>query len=483
MEKLINILLEESENLNGLKRSLKLVDFIYKYRKTITNNIKFASQYNEILQNICNLLKLNLLSQEKISLQKDLEISKENKKNSDNSAFLDLISKLSESVNINRKKLEFLNEDFSQYKNQFEQVNQIINNYKSKILDLTEQKKKCFSQINQITREMSQGYQEAPNISKNERSETNDDLTNAEKIRSFQKKAQNIQFEINSINSKISQSQIKLETITPVYDSYKNDYQELKELIRTEKQKINVLESGLNSQIEDNITPPDLMQIDSKLYKHPPEIEREINDINYELKQISIPNTLYNSQNPQDLTAIINELAGFEKSLKINESDHIITKGEKSLIETLVNFQKFELLINNLESLIKKFMHEINISPHFEILINENEQKFFINIKFIRNEKEKEDFDGLTTPEKIFFIIAFYISIKLQNKSENIMFSNLFLPIKYNKAGSIYRTIRKILPIFEEEGVLSSINLIFIFSNLEMKKKIENLNLINLEQS
>ncbi len=97
--------------------------------------------------------------------------------------------------------------------------------------------------------------------------------------------------------------------------------------------------------------------------------------------------------------------------------------------------------------------------------------------------KKKIKFDGLTTPERIYFIIVFYLSIKLQNKSENIMFSNLFLPIKYNKAGSIYRTIRKILPIFEKEEVLSRINLVFIFSNLEMKKKINNLNLINLEES
>lgn len=483
MEKLINILLEESENLYGLGSSLKLVDFIQEYRKTINNNIKFASQYNEMLQNLCNLLKFNLLSQEKISLQKELEISVKNKKDSDNTAILDLLSKINESVNINKNKLKFLNEDFSRYKNQFEQINQTINDYKSKIIDLTKQKKYCFSKINQITRKMSQGDQEAPNISKNERSESNDGLTNAEKIRALQKKAKNIQFEINSINSNISQSQIKLAAITPIYESYKNDYLELKELISTEKQKINALKSELKIQIKDNNIIQDLMKTDLKLYKHPPEIEREIKDINYELEKISIPNTIYNSQNPSNLAIILNKLEDFEKSLKIHEFDLIITKDEEDYMENIVNFQKFEFLINNLESLIKKFMQEIKLSPHFEIVINENEQEFFIDVEFIRNNKKKIKFDGLTTPERIFFIIVFYLSIKLQNKSENIMFSNLFLPIKYNKAGSIYRTIRKILPIFEKEEVLSRINLVFIFSNLEMKKKINNLNLINLEES
>ena len=483
MEKLINILQEESENHYELKNSLQLVDFIHNYRKTINSNIEFTSQYKEILKNLCNLLKFNFLSQERITLQKDLEISIKNKKDSDNKAILDLLSKLNESVKINSNKLKFLNEDFSQYKNQFEQINQIINDYKSKIIDFTKQKKYCFTQINQITREMSRDDQEAPNISKSELSELNDGLTNAEKIRALQKKAKNIQFEINSINSKISQSQLKLETVTPIYESYKNDYEELKELVKTEEQKINVFELELKNQIQDNNSKTVLTKSDLKLYKHPPEIEREIKDVNYELEKIIVPNSFFDSQNPQDLTFIINKLEKFEKSLKIHESDLIITKEEEGYLDSLINFQKFEFLMNNLESLTKKFMREINLSPHFEILINENEQKFYIDLQFIRNDKDQINFDDLTTPEKIFFIIVFYISLKLQNKSENVMFSNLFLPIKYNKAGSIYRTIRKILPIFEREEGLSRVNLIFIFSNLEMKKKIKNLNLTNFEES
>ncbi len=483
MEKLINVLQEESENHYGLKNSLKLVDFLHEYNKTMNNNIKFTSQYNEILQNSSNLLKFNLLSQKKISLQIDLELSMKNKKNSDNNAILDLLSKLNESVNIKSNKLKFLNEDFSQYKNQFEQINLIIDDYKSKIIELTKQKKSCFNRINQITREMSQDDQKAPKTIKNELSKSNDGLTNAEKIRALQKKAKNIQFDINSMNSKISQSQLKLETITPIYESYKDDYEVLKEIIRTDEEKINVLDSQLKNQIKYDNSTTEFKKVDLKLYKHPPEIKREIKEINYELERIAIPNPVYNSQNPQDLTSIINKLEVFEKSLKTHELNLIITKDEEDYLESLLNFQKLELLINNLESLTKKFMREINLSLHFEILINENDQKFFIDIKFNRNEKDQIKFDDLTTPEKIFFIIVFYISIKLQNMSKKVIFSNLFLPIKYNKAGSIYRTIRKILPIFEREEGLSTINLIFIFSNLEMKKKIRNLTLTKFEES
>ena len=79
--------------------------------------------------------------------------------------------------------------------------------------------------------------------------------------------------------------------------------------------------------------------------------------------------------------------------------------------------------------------------------------------------------------------IVLYLSIKIQTKEENLLFSNVSIPSKYNKAGSIFRTIRKIIPIFENEKTLSKFSLTFIISNLEMKKEIKNLKNINLEES
>ena len=71
--------------------------------------------------------------------------------------------------------------------------------------------------------------------------------------------------------------------------------------------------------------------------------------------------------------------------------------------------------------------------------------------------------------------------MEIQVKNDNIIFSNLFIPSIYNKAGSIFRTIRKILPLFENEEDLSPFNLIFILSNLEMKKEIKNLKMITIQ--
>ncbi|MFW9987862.1 MAG: hypothetical protein ACFFC3_04340, partial [Candidatus Odinarchaeota archaeon] len=87
-----------------------------------------------------------------------------------------------------------------------------------------------------------------------------------------------------------------------------------------------------------------------------------------------------------------------------------------------------------------------------------------------------------TTPEKVFFIIVFYISIKLHTKSKNIILSNISILTKYNKAGSIYRTIRKILPLFEKDDILLGFNLIFILSNLELKKEIKNLKIKTIQE-
>ena len=118
----------------------------------------------------------------------------------------------------------------------------------------------------------------------------------------------------------------------------------------------------------------------------------------------------------------------------------------------------------------------------FRLLLSKDNQKFIIQLNFIRNNKESIDFNELTTPEKIFFVIILYISFELQIDKHNIIFSNLIIPVEFNKAGSIFRTIRKIIPIFEKEKNFGKFNLIFIFSNLEMKKEVKNLKIIKIQK-
>lgn len=482
VEKFIGFLQEGIVKNHKLLKILNLLDFIHEYRKIVSNNITFSSQYNEIVQNLINILKYNVLFKKKESLLKNLELTEQHKKSSDITAINDLVKKLNESLTNNKNKLGFLEEDYFQWKNQVDQIKKTINQHNLKIQELTKRKKKYFSQINSITREMEGDTQELKKELIDKASETNSNLTNAEKIKNFQKKAKEIQYEINNIKSKISQTQIKLDELNPIFEIYKNDYQVVLEMITKEEEKIIDLQSELKNKIKDNEIVPvqDLDLNDFKSLRSSLEIEEEIKKVDAELNNIVITDDMYNLQKPGDLSSIIAKLSELDEKTKNHESEIIINVNENEISECFEQFRKFEIIINEIAFFINKFLPEINLKSHFRILISSDDKEFFIDIKFIRNDKERVNFDELTTPEKIFFIIIFYISVKLHIRNEKIIFSNVSILSKYNKAGSIYRTIRKILPIFEMEDVLSKFNLVFIISNLELQKEIKNLKIKTL---
>ena len=485
IEKLIGLLQEESEEFHKLVRSIKLLDFLHEYRKIVSNNITISSQYNEIIQNLILILKYNELLKEKEVLLRELEVSEQYKKSSDATAITDLLKKLYKSLATNKKKLEFLEEDYLQRKNQVDQIKKVMNEYNSKIQELTNQKKQCFSQINRITREMAGETQGLKKENKNDILESKSNLSNAEKIKKLQKKAKEIQFEINNIKSKKDQTQLKLEELTPIFEVYKNDYQAVLEIINTEEKRIKDLQSELKSKIKDgeNTIIKEIDLIDLKSLRPSQEIKDDIEKKDSELDKIIIPEIYYNPQNPSDLYPIIKKLTEFDNKIKNRESDIIITLDEKETSNCIEQFRELENALNEIESLTNKFLFEINLKSQFRIIVSDDHKSFHINLKFIRKDKEQVDFEELTTPEKIFFIIVFYISIKLYIKIENIIFSNVSILSKYNKAGSIYRTIRIILPIFEREDALSKFNLIFIISNLELKKEIKNLKITTIKES
>ncbi len=485
IEKYIGFLQEESEEFHELLKSRRLLNFIHEYRKIVSSNIILFSQYNEVVDNLILILRYNLLLKKKESLLKELELSKQYKKSSDITASTDLIKKLNESLAINKKNLKFLEEDYFQRKNQVDQIKKTISEYTSKIQELTKQKKQYFSQINKITREMTGDPPEPKKELRNNITESGNKITNADKIKNFQKKAKEIQFEITKIKSKKSQTQFKLEEITLVFEIYEKDYQELVELINNEEKRIIDLQSELKNKIKDeeNTLIQDLDLIDLKSFKPSQEIKDDLKKTESELNNIILTKYFNIPRNPNDLSPITKKLKDLDEKIKNPESKIIITINEKDILESFEEFRRLEKHLNEIESLVNKFLTEINIKSQLRIIVNDDNKYFFIEITFIRNDKEKVDFDGLTTPEKIFFIIAFYISIKLNIKIENIIFSNISILSKYDKAGSIYRTIRKILPIFEREYNLSRFNLIFIISNLELKREIKNLKINTIQES
>lgn len=478
------MLQEETKAFHDLLKANRLIEYLNKYRKIVMNNIRISSQYNDIIKNLILILRYNELLKEKDSLLKELELSSQYKKSSDVAAITDLLNKLNVSLALNKKKLKLFEEDYFRRKNQNEQIKKTLNDLNSKIQQLNNQKKNCFSQINRITREMEGDTQESKNDTKMNIIQFNNSVSNAEKIKTLQKKAKEIQSEISNITLIKNQTQIKLKELNPIFKNYESDYQSLLEIVKNDEKRIKNLQIDLKNKIKDNNT-TEIKEdglADLKSLRSVKEIDINIEKIDYILKKVRIAEKYFNHQNPSDLSPIIRKLTEFNNIVENNDSEIIINLSEKEITNSFNQFKELDNSLTNIELLINKFLSEINIRSQIRIILSDNNNNFLMNLEFIRKNKEKVKFEDLTTPEKIFFIIVFYISILLYVKKDNIVFSNVSILNSYNKAGSIFRVIRKILPIFEKEDVLSEFNLIFIISNLELKKDIKNLKVITLEE-
>ena len=466
-----------------MEKSLELLNVFEEFNNILEKNIKTISQYYETIQSMVLIFKLNLLLKNKEKLSRELEITERFKQSSDIQAITNLIQKLNESMDSNKKKLKYMGEDFFQRKNQNDQFTKQIDDYTSKKQELTGIKKECFSQINKITREMS-----GNSINQKGKSEgiveIDNNLTNAQKIKYLQKKAKEAQIEIKELNSKLGEENLRYEEFIPLYQTYKQDYDNLIEIIKNDANKIEDLQFKLRDEIK--VSEKDIYQnydkMDLKSIRSKQIIEEAINNTNSELKSISIPNNLIDTKNPEDLSLMIEKLNHINNAVSALEKDIRLNIEESELEEIFQSFKKLEIVISDLERLVNIFSTKINLKSHFQVLISDDNKNFYVRSTFTRNKKEQLTFDGLTTPEKIFFIIICYISIEIQLKNNNIIFSNLFIPSNYNKAGSIYRTIRKILPLFDSDD-FAEFNLIFILSNLEMKKEIKNLKVITIQEN
>ena len=153
------------------------------------------------------------------------------------------------------------------------------------------------------------------------------------------------------------------------------------------------------------------------------EIKNDVDKATSELNRISIPKNYYNPQKANDLSLIIQQLNELDETTKNHEPDIIITINEKEIINCIEQFTTLEDSISQIESMINKFLPEINLLTQFKFIISDDNNHFFIDIKFIRSDKTiKVEFDELTTPEKIYFIIenqSFYF-LKVGNISVKV---------------------------------------------------------------
>ncbi|MHA2471688.1 MAG: hypothetical protein ACXAES_00490 [Promethearchaeota archaeon] len=482
LQKLIASQVSRIDKFKNLEKSTELLKILNSHKKSMTSNIKIITRYTNVMKTLISLFKYNVLLKKKEDLGKELIISEEYQKSNDITARIDLLTKLNESLEKNRKKLEYLAEDFFQQQNQIDQITDNIRKYELKIQNLTTQKKKFFSYINKITREMS-GTSERKELKWDESIEIDPNLTNSQKIKIFQNRAKDTQSEINKITSQISKLKLKFQELNPRYEVYKQDYQKLQDIVDLDKGKIEELQKLLKVELRETETEKDEFNAEFELniIRTKQEIQDELNRVNYELTEISPPLSIFNLENPQDISQILKLLKDINETLNAEMRKAKSPTNEAEINNIFESFNNSETWMENIETLTNIFITEINLQAFFRIALGNNERDLFMDITFLRNNKEDIRYDQLTTPEKIFFSIAFYLALEIHTNGKYIVFSNLSLPSNYNKAGSIFRTLRKILPLFESDDRLSKYNIVFIFSSLEMKKEVNNLKIITIQ--
>jgi len=484
VEKIIKVISNESNNLSGLTNFTKILNLLSGYRKIVENNLEIYLKFSQNIEILYTLFKLIYFSAKKKTLSKELELSKIRKSSSDILAIADLMKSLTESINNNKVKLSYIKEDYFQRKNQIDKIKKDLTTYKILIQEQSQIKKNCFDQINKITRQLEGSKTENEDNSFLRLGiETN--LTNSEKIRALQKKAKDTQYESNQIRLRAKQSQAELEELLPNYEIYRNDYEEILETINKEEKRLRQAQKNYEKELRENeeIQFGKTEELLSQPIRPYLEIEHEILKVESELDNLSFPTNLNKENFLSNMPIMIEKFKEIDAILGISDEKLNINANEEEIEEFFEQFRIFENLIKKIEDITNKFLKTIQLQVQFNLVTNQMNTAFLIKTDFTRKSKIRVNFENLTTPEKIFFIISFFISFKVLLNSKNIIFSNLFiLPVYNTKGGSIYRTIRKIIPLFETDENLSDVSIILLMSNLELKKDIDNLKIIKVNE-
>jgi len=484
VEKFIKIISNEPNNLFGLSNFTKILDLLFDYSKVVENNLEIYLRFNKNIDILYTLLKLIYFSAKKKILSRELELSKIRKSSSDILATADLMKSLTESINNNKVKLSYIKEDYFQRKNQIDKIKNDLTTYETLIQEQSHIKKNCFDQINKITRKL-EGSKTENEDDSFLRLGIDTNLTNSEKIRALQKKAKDTQYEINKIRLRSKQSQAEFEELSPNYEIYRNDYEEILKTINEDEERLRQVHKNYEKELRENkeIQFGETEDLLSRSIRPSLEIEQEIIKVESELDNLSFPNNLKKENPPSNIPIMIEKFKEIDAILRNNDEEIKISVKEEEIEEVFEHLRIFENKIKDIEHVTNKFLKEIQLQVQFNLVTNQMNTAFLIKTNFTRKYKIKVNFENLTTPEKIFFIISFFISFKVLLNSNNIIFSNLFVLPVYNKGGSIYRTIRKILPLFESDENLSNVSIILLMSNLELKKDIENLKIIKVNES
>ncbi len=476
LKTIINFYKSKINTFSELDKSINLTDLLIYYNDLMQNNENLLINYSGVIKNYNELYDYIQLLNKKGILLKELELSKIKEKSSNFSAKSDLLNKLSQSIKDTQNQLSYFEEDYLKIKTKRNQINASIEEKKLQINNLNKEKKNCFSKINAITRGM-----EDDSYSKNNNDSPNQQPA-SERIKSLQIQAKEAQFKIKKTQSNINELELKQEKIELKFQKLDNDYQKLQDVLNKDTSRLNALKMELSKGMNDktNSMIVDLSQMNE--IRSPPEIELDLEIVNKNINSLLEENKIFQGEN---IDVIFNKLDEnfnkFQSEFTKTKKDITLNNDQDQLMNIIGQFRNLESLIIELQSIVNAMLSEISINVIFTIVIEENSKEFSLNFKFKRSNKEDLDFESLTTPEKIFFIISLNIAIQIQLDQNKIIFSNLFVQNDFNKRGSIYRTIRKIIPILEKEKKFKDRLYIFVLSNLEMKKSIENLSIIKIE--
>ncbi len=457
-----------------IEKSPYLLDFLDKYRNLTDYNLHLIDKYCILIQNISDLLKYHELLKKKEILEKEMKIVQLKTRSGDLAAKTDLLKKLTISQAQSKKQVTYLKEDYLKIKNQKDEIFKELESYKTEIEELSKQKKDFFNQINKITRGMDGPVSDDGN-------NKFQGITRSQQIKSLQLNAKDVQFKINQVKTKLEKSKIKFDQIYPKFEKIEQDYLlEVNNIENDDKKIKNLkteLEDGLKGKDIEEFQKIDIIMLD--IIKPKKEIEADIITINRDLSKFEKSTQMLNKDVPQYILEIRKEIDEINDILTNKGAKFIIPQERKLIIEIMESFKNLDVLIKKIENMVNKFLFEINLKCIFNLTLINN-KSLSINILFTRSSKETIEFQDLTTPEKIFFILSFYFSLQMQFDNKDLIFSNIYIHAKYNKKGSIFRTIKKLMPIFENESIFKKYRLIFILSNLEFNDAIDNLTVINI---
>lgn len=474
MISLYNILFQNDVDVS---KSLNLLKYMNNFVSVSKKNTELIVKYHDFVNLLQDVLNYKLLYKKREKLKEEYKIAKIKEEKSNLAAKSNLIVQLADSLKKNRKKLNYFKEDYQKIKNQVNQLNLSIEHYNDKIRNMNREKKDCFSQINEITRSLE--MQQTPNKKQKGLVQIEDfkKMTNSEKIRALQKKAKELGYEISQLRGTIQEIKSKKQEIYPTYDKYEKDYQKLTNLIERDQEKLESLKSELKDNLEE-YSQKDLEDIE--INQTSQDIKQELDSLNLQIANIE--DKTYLEDDPSDLSQLSKKIEHLMSDVNNLGENSSLDVQEAEIVQSISQFRKIQQLNQKLQTFLNNFLSQINLEVNFKTFITLKLDEFYFKPTFIRSNKEEIEFEGLTTPEKVFFAISFYISLYLLTQSKTIIFSNKFIPSEFNKRGSVYRTIRKILPIFNNQKELEDIRLIFLISRLEMKNPIKNIKIINLNE-